>query len=89
MDMIDRLDCMSCPMVRMAYTGVSWVVDPHGRIRHETAPFTDVTDVATVPLQTVDTVYTRGGWVFPYLCIGGALGALVVARRRAQAQTPA
>jgi apolipoprotein N-acyltransferase len=73
------------PMVRMAYTGVSWVVDPDGQIRHETAPFTDVTDVATVPLVAVETVYVRGGWIFPYLCIGGAVGALFVARRRARA----
>ena len=76
------------PMARLAYTGVSWVVDVHGRIRHETAPFTDVVDVAELPLVKVDTVYVRGGWVFPYLCVIGALGAIFVARKRAQSPAP-
>ena len=72
------------PMARLAYTGVSWVVGPDGEIRHETQPFTDVSEVATVPLVGVDTLYVRGGWIFPYLCIIGAVGALVQTRQRAR-----
>ena len=76
------------PMARLAYTGVSWVVDVDGRIRHETAPFTDVVDVAELPLVKVDTVYVRGGWVFPYICVIIALGGIFVARRREEPAAP-
>jgi len=70
------------PMVRTAYTGVSWVVEPHGRIVGETDTFVDVAKVEDVRLATFETAYVAGGWVFPYLCILGTVAAVVVGRRR-------
>ncbi len=70
------------PMIRSAYTGVSWIVEPHGRIQGETGVFEEVAVVEELRLGTVDTLFTRGGWVFPYLCIVGTIGFVVVGRRR-------
>jgi apolipoprotein N-acyltransferase len=70
------------PMVRVAYSGISFVVDPHGDIRDAQPPFTESTAVARLPLLTIDTVYRRGGWIFPWLCILGTLVAVMIARRR-------
>jgi apolipoprotein N-acyltransferase len=77
------------PLVRSAYTGVSFVVEPHGRILHETRPFTEVAEVHPVRLARVDTVYSRGGFVFPWLCVAAALGAIVKGRRAAPKAPPA
>lgn len=62
------------PMVRSAYTGVSWIIEPHGKIVGETEAFADVQRVEELRLGSVETVYVRGGWVFPYLCIFTTLG---------------
>jgi apolipoprotein N-acyltransferase len=70
------------PMLRIAYTGMSFVVDPHGDIRGETAPYSEAATVEPIHLLSIDTVYRRGGWLFPYLCLVGAVLAFVVARRR-------
>jgi apolipoprotein N-acyltransferase len=70
------------PMVRVAYSGISFVVDPHGDIRDAQAPFTESTTVARLPLLRIDTVYRRGGWIFPWLCVLGTLVAVMIARRR-------
>ena len=77
------------PMVRTAYTGVSWLVEPHGRIVGETKTFVDVAKVEEVRLATFDTLYVAGGWVFPYLCILGTAGVFVVGRRRKSDESPA
>jgi apolipoprotein N-acyltransferase len=69
-------------MIRSAYTGVSWIVEPHGRIQGETGVFEEVAVVEELRLASVDTLFTRGGWVFPYLCIAGTIGFIVVGRRR-------
>jgi apolipoprotein N-acyltransferase len=70
------------PMLRIAYTGMSFVVDPHGRIRGETEPFSEAATVESIPLLQVDTVFRRGGWLFPYLCLVGVLLAFGFARRQ-------
>ena len=70
------------PMVRTAYTGISWVVEPHGVIRYETEPFERVARVMPVRMASVATGYVRGGWLFPWLCVLASGVALVVARRR-------
>lgn len=75
------------PMVRSAFTGVSWVVEPHGVIKYETEPFTDVAEVVDVRIKTFETGYTRGGWLFPWLCIVATVGGLAVARRREPTET--
>jgi apolipoprotein N-acyltransferase len=70
------------PMVRSAYTGVSWIVEPHGHIIGETETFTDVATVEELRLGTVPTLFVAGGWVFPYLCIGVTGVCIGVGRRR-------
>ena len=69
------------PMVRSAYTGVSFVVEPHGAILHETAPFTDVARVVDVRLGQVETLYRRFGEWFVLVCGLGLAGALLGAAR--------
>lgn len=75
------------PMLRIAYTGISWVVEPHGRILHETAPFTDHAEVVPMRVKAIPTVYSRGGWLFGWLCVLGA--AAMIAWGRARGAPPA
>ncbi len=70
------------PLLRSAYTGISWVVEPHGDILYETAPFTEAAFVEPVRLGSIDTLYRRGGWMFPYVCSLVALTAVTIGRRR-------
>jgi apolipoprotein N-acyltransferase len=70
------------PMVRIAYTGISMIVEPHGRILYETKPYTDVSEVVPLRLGKVDTPYRSwGGW-FPPICSLVAVGAVFAAVRR-------
>ena len=57
------------PMVRIAYTGVSMVVEPHGVIRYETAPYTEVAEVVELRLATFETPYRTWGRAFPWVCL--------------------
>jgi apolipoprotein N-acyltransferase len=72
------------PLARLAYTGVSWVVEPHGRIVGETTPFTEVVALAPIRLAAEDTLFLRGGWLFPWACALFAAGATLVAAARAR-----
>ena len=72
------------PMLRVAYTGISFVVEPDGDILYETEPFTDVEKVVDLHLAKVDTLYVHGGRFFGWLCALGALGAAIVGRKRTQ-----
>jgi apolipoprotein N-acyltransferase len=45
------------PMIRTAYTGVSFVVEPHGRIIYETEPFEAVNRVVTVRAGRVPSLF--------------------------------
>ena len=69
------------PLLRSAYTGISWVVEPHGDILYETRPFTEAAFVAPVRLARINTAYRRGGWLFPYVCSVIALAAVLIGRR--------
>jgi apolipoprotein N-acyltransferase len=65
------------PMVRIAYTGISMIVEPHGVIRYETAPYTEVAEVVELRVATFETPYRTWGRAFPWLClllsaVGGA-----------------
>lgn len=70
------------PMVRIAYTGVSMVVEPHGRILGETEPYTEVAQVIPVRLATFATPYRTWGRWFPHLCLLVAVAALLTAALR-------
>ena len=70
------------PLLRIAYTGISWVVEPHGDILYETPPFTEVATVEKIRMGAFNTLYRQGGWLFPYLCSLVAVSAIVIGRRR-------
>lgn len=57
------------PTLRLAYTGVSMIVEPTGRIVYETRPFAEVVDVVPLRLEKVDTLYLRFGDWFCWLCL--------------------
>ncbi|MEN0064099.1 MAG: apolipoprotein N-acyltransferase [Myxococcota bacterium] len=66
---------LGIPMIRSAYTGVSFVVEPHGAILHETVPFTDVARVVEVRLGQSETIYRRfGDWLVVVCALGLATG---------------
>ncbi len=72
------------PMLRVAYTGVSMVVEPHGAIPVYTTPYTDVAEVVPVRMATFETPYrTWGGWFPRIASLVGAIALLVTFRRRA------
>ena len=70
------------PMLRIAFTGVSFIVEPHGNILYETKPFTEVVKVEELRMARIETLYARGGWMFSWLCILSGLGGLGLARRK-------
>lgn len=61
---------LGVPMFRAAYSGVSMVVEPHGRIVAETVPFTAVNRIVVVRSQTFSTLYGRLGDWFVLFCLG-------------------
>jgi apolipoprotein N-acyltransferase len=63
--------------VRCAATGVTCFVDPTGRIVSRVDTGGDKVLLATVPLFDHQTVYTRYGEWFSWLCILGVAGAAV------------
>lgn len=77
-------------MVRGAYTGVSMVVEPHGRILYETKPYADVLRIVPVRLATAPTIYARFGDWFPILnLIGLLLAGVIVPWKRRRLHAPA
>jgi len=64
------------PMLRIAYTGVSFVVEPHGQILYETQPFTEVSRVEQIRMAAPPTLYRRGGWLFAW--VATLLGAIAI-----------
>lgn len=70
------------PMLRIAYTGVSLVAYPDGTIEDETQPFQEVAKVVSLHVAPVKTLFSEGGWLFPWVCAAGVLGAWIAARKR-------
>jgi apolipoprotein N-acyltransferase len=70
------------PILRIAFTGVSFLAEPTGAILDETRPFTEVAEVRALRLGKVDTLYLRGGWLFPWACVVLSAAALVFAWRK-------
>lgn len=76
------------PMVRVAYTGVSMIVEPHGEILAETKPYVESATVATVRVATFDTPYrTWGGWFPPIVTLVAALAAAAAIREERRSVT--
>ncbi len=70
-------------LVRAANTGVSAFIDPLGKIRqtfHNTAgkmTFIEGSAIGRLQISQQNTVYTKLGDIFTYLCFGGILVALL------------
>lgn len=76
------------PMLRIAYTGVSMIVEPHGEMPIYTTPYSDVAEVVPVRMAKFETPYrTWGGWFPAIASLVGAL-ALFFALRHPRAVTP-
>ena len=63
---------------RSAYSGTSFVVEPHGNIHAQTPLFVEVARVVPVRLATVPTLYARFGDWFPWLCLLVVFGLAAV-----------
>ncbi len=74
---------LGMPVYRLAYTGVSMVVSPTGRISDETAPYTEVARVVEVPVGRVSTLYRSTGPVLPWFCVLLSVVAVLTVSRRA------
>jgi apolipoprotein N-acyltransferase len=70
------------PMIRNAYTGVSFFVEANGNIIEETKPFVPEAHVAELKLYKTDTIYRQGGWIFPWLWVIGSPIAFLILRKR-------
>ena len=65
--------------VRVTNTGISGVVDPHGRSRWLSAPDQRVTHLAHIYRRQTHTPYVRwGDWLTPLLLLGALCGLLTV-----------
>ena len=60
-------------LVRAANTGITAVVDPHGRVLERTELFERTVLVREVPLLAGSTFYTRHGDLFAWTCLGAAV----------------
>jgi apolipoprotein N-acyltransferase len=77
------------PMLRIAYTGISMVIDPNGDIREETAPYTQATKVVEVPIVAFETPYRSWGRLFPWIAsLVGAWAAAMAWTSRPRGVTP-
>lgn len=74
-------------LVRAANTGITAVVDPHGRVLERTALFEPAVLVREVPFVGGTTFYARHGDVFAWCCFAFAalLSVATFARRRSEA----
>jgi apolipoprotein N-acyltransferase len=75
---------LGVPMVRSAYTGISMMVEPHGVIHAETAPFQKVARIVPVRVAKMDTLYARFGDWFVALCAAGVAVGLFRTRTAAR-----
>ena len=75
---------LGVPLVRSGYTGVSFVVEPHGVIHSETTAFEEVHRVVGVRLGHERTLYALLGDWFVALCLLGLIGGWLSAPRLRQ-----
>ena len=75
------------PVVQAAISGISALIDAHGRVTERTRLFQRTTVTATVTTTRGETPYVRfGEWVVIACIIGVALVSVAVARRRPTAR---
>jgi apolipoprotein N-acyltransferase len=64
-------------MARAANTGISALILPSGEVLRQSELFTATALSAALPLLTATSFFTRAGFVFPFLCLAGALAILI------------
>ncbi len=67
------------PMVRVANTGISAVIEPDGNITARTELFTRGTEIRTVPWRRGRTIYSIVGDLFAEICFGLSIVGLLLA----------
>lgn len=77
---------LGAPLYRSAYTGVSFLVEPHGAIVAETEPFTEVARKVTVRVARVPTIYAKLGDWFVLACALGLAAAFAATRPGASSE---
>jgi len=70
------------PMVRVANTGISAIVEQDGRVRWRSRLFKPVVHVDAIRWRRMSTFYARFGDVFAYLEVALAVAMLIFPRRR-------
>ena len=70
------------PMIRNGYTGVSFFVAVNGDITHERPAFEEHASVQEFSLYTTETLYRKGGWIFPWLWVSAWPILWLVIRKR-------
>jgi apolipoprotein N-acyltransferase len=76
------------PLVRVANTGISAVIEPTGRITARTPLFTRGTEIEEVAWRQSRTVYSAIGDVFAEICFGLTIVGLVLAYFRPRPVPP-
>jgi apolipoprotein N-acyltransferase len=70
-------------LARAANTGITAVVDPHGRVLERTELFEPTVLVRDVPLLTGTTFYARHGDLFAWGCLAAAAALTAAGIRKA------
>jgi apolipoprotein N-acyltransferase len=70
------------PLLRSTNTGISTVVDPAGRLTHQTSIDEAETLLADVPMMTLPTVYARIGDLFAHVTLLHMLCLFLLRRTR-------
>jgi apolipoprotein N-acyltransferase len=76
------------PVVRVANTGISAVIDPAGRIRASTELFRRTTRLVAVKFRPQRTLYALIGDVFAEICFGLTMLGVIVASTRPRRTKP-
>ncbi len=75
-------------LVRAANTGITAVVDPHGRVLERTPLFEPAVVVRDVPLLAGSTFYARHGDVFAWACLAAAAALTAAGVRKSASGAP-
>lgn len=70
------------PMIRSANNGISFIVDPYGRVLKQTRLFVQTILAGQVPRPTSPTLYRRHGDWFMLVCLLGLVVGLAIQRAR-------
>ena len=71
-------------LLRASNSGVTSVIDPTGKVVQEGGLFSEETIDASVPLLDMESIYTRIGDVFAWICVFLSVLSIIVAMTRKQ-----